>query len=311
MLALAPVLGLSFVLALPAAAPTADPAPAGGERIVALDESAALNLLTLGIEPAITLTSLSSDLFTPIAEALGLETADYSVAAPSMEYLATLQPDRIVALANPFVTSRLADYEAIAPTTVIPVDGAWPEQVGALGAELGREEAAAEIVATVEADLAAVAADLDAAGRAGTSVSVITARGEMVIAATGAGPAGQVLSALGLTRPAAQDAGGEGLPFVPVSLETLADHDADVLALATGSLFDPAPIRESALYPTLSAVTAGSAYEVVAEPWIVGGSAFAAWWVGRDVAQVLLDGAAPATPADAAARWGEFTTTPG
>jgi len=287
------------------AAPTTTE-PVTTERIVALDETAALNLLTLGIEPAIVLTSLSSDMFVPIAESLGLETAPFMIAEPSMEYVAGLSPDRIVALGNPFVTGRLADYQAIAPVTVVPVDGSWEDQVTGLAAEFGVEDRAAALIGAVDTTITDLAAELGASDDAGASISVLTVRGDMTIAATGNSPAGSVLDAVGFTRPAPQVASGTGLPFTPLTLETLGDHDADVLMLAAGSLFSTEVISESPLFPTLAAVASGRVHEVAAEPWIVGGSAFATWWIASDLRATFLDGGQPATADDAPARWQEF-----
>lgn len=201
--------------------------PVSTERIVALDETAALNLLTLGIEPTVVLTSLSSDLFVPIAD---VEAA----------------------------IDELAD---------------------------------------------ALASDDDA----GASISVMTVRGDMTIAATGNSPAGSVLTTLGFTRPAPQAQSGTGLPFTPLTLETLGEHDADVVVLPSGSLFSTDVITSSPLFPTLGAVARDRVYEVAAEPWIVGGSAFAAWWIADDLGQMFLDHELPAAASDAAERWQEFT----
>ena len=116
------------------------------EKIVVHDETAALNMLTIGVRPDITLTSLSSEVFVPIAEELGLETAEFTVAEPNIEFLAALEPDRIIALGNPFVVSRLEVYETIAPTTVIPVEGDWQTQVTVLGEALGVQDEVREVI---------------------------------------------------------------------------------------------------------------------------------------------------------------------
>lgn len=287
-------------------APVSDP-PATAERIVALDETAALSLLTLGIEPTIVLTTLSSEMFVPIAESLALETAPFSVAEPALEYLASLDADRIVAMGNPFVLGRLRDFEAIAPVTLIAVDGTWQDQLSKLADSFGVADRAVHLIGRVEEGLDELTAALAADGAAGSSVSVLTAQGDMVIATTGNSPSGSVLSALGFTRPAAQAEGSKGLPYVPLTLETLDAHDADALILPSGSLFSSAPITSSPLYPTLGAVKHGHVVEVAAEPWIVGGSAFATWWIAADLEAVFVADTTPATAADSAARWNQFT----
>lgn len=281
--------------------------PVSTERIVALDETAALNLLTLGIEPTVVLTSLSSDLFLPIADELGLTIEPFLIAEPSMEFLAGLAPDRIVALGNPFVVGRLGEYQAIAPVTVVPVDGTWQEQVSALAADFDLADRADGLIADVEAAIDELADALASDDDAGASISVMTVRGDMTIAATGNSPAGSVLTTLGFTRPAPQAQSGTGLPFTPLTLETLGEHDADVVVLPSGSLFSTDVITSSPLFPTLGAVARDRVYEVAAEPWIVGGSAFAAWWIADDLGQMFLDHELPAAAADAAERWQEFT----
>ncbi len=278
------------------------------ETVVALDESAALNLISLGIIPDMTLTTLSSELFVPIAESMGLATSDFSIVQPSFEYLVSLKPDRIVALENPFVTNRLDSYTSIAPVVLIPVEASWQAQVAELGSAFDRDDAALEVIARVETKIDEIRDHLNTSGQSDLTVSVMTARGEMAIAATADGPAGAVLEALEIGRPAAQMVQSSELPFVNVPLETMGDHDADIIILGTGAddLFNSEWIRSAAVFPSLSAVAEGAVYDVAAEPWIVGGSAFGAWWIASDIDAIVTDTTTPAPPAKALDRWNAF-----
>jgi iron complex transport system substrate-binding protein len=279
---------------------------AADETLVALDENAALNLLSLGIEPDLVLTSLESATFAVLADELGLETAEFVVAEPSFEYLATLEADRFVALANPFIVERAAEYEAIAPLVTAPLVATWQDQVGSFADAFALPETGASLIASVEGDIAATATEIAAADGGGQTVSLLSARVGTILAAAPESPSASVLAAVGLAQPAAQGgADSGGLPFIPLSGEQLADHDADHLLLGAGEVFDLTPLTSSPLYAALDAVGRGDVDEVVGEIWLVGGSAFAAWWMAEDLRSIVA-GEPAGTATDVVARWSSF-----
>jgi iron complex transport system substrate-binding protein len=278
-----------------------------GRVIVALDEIAALTLLALEVQPDFVLTTLTSEAFAALAPTIDASTIEFSVAEPNFEQLASLEPDIIVGVANPNVTERLVDFEAVAPVVLAPLEATWQEQMGVLATEFDREQQARQVIERIEAEQTRLAADLLAAGLDSTSVSILTARVGTVISVNSSGATGLQLTAVGLQRPSAQSQpGAPGIPFVPVSPEGLSEHDGDVLLVARGEIFDVSALVDSPLYASLGAVQAGSVYEVVADFWVLGGSAFAAQWVLSDLRALLLDGGTAATLDDAADRWSAF-----
>jgi ABC-type Fe3+-hydroxamate transport system substrate-binding protein len=157
-------------------------------------------------------------------------------------------------------------------------------------------------VAERTTDVAAVVA----AEAPGVSVSVLTGRVGAVLAVNASGAVGALLTEVGVTRPDPQQApGAPGIPFVPVAGEQLTAHDADVLLLAVGEVFDVSPITGSPLYPGMGAVAAGAVHDVVGDHWVLGGSGFASWWMLADL-EALVSGNEPATIDDTRAQWTEF-----
>jgi ABC-type Fe3+-hydroxamate transport system substrate-binding protein len=107
-------------------------------------------------------------------------------------------------------------------------------------------------------------------------------------------PAGGVLAALDLPRPAAQRGLTDpGHPFVPVSTERLTEHDADLVLLLTGPTADPGFLRAEPLWQRLGAVQAGRVVEVDALRWATMSCVLGTWWVLDDLAALLLGEGTP------------------
>lgn len=279
--------------------------PADDRRVVALDELTALSLVSIGVTPDVVLTTLDSEAFTAVSDTIDTEVVDFDVAEPSIEQLASFEADLLIGLANPNISNRVADYVAVAPTVLAPLEATWQEQLQVLAAEFDAADRADAVIAAVAGRTTDVAA-LVAADAPGLSVSVMTGRVGAVLAVNASGAVGTLLGEVGVIRPEPQMApGAPGIPFVPVAAEQLTGHDADVLLLAVGEVFDVSPITGSPLYPGLGAVTAGAVHEVVGDHWVLGGSGFASWWMLADL-EALLAGDEPATIDDTRAQWTEF-----
>lgn len=283
-------------------------APTGDDRtIVALDETVAIALLSLGIEPDEVLTTLTSETFAAINVELGISTTEFVIAEPSFEVLAGLAPDLIVSIGSPFVTQSIEQYEQVAPTVVVPIDLSWQEQLRILAAAVDAEDRAEEVIAAVDGLQAATVDAIDGAGASGTSVSLLTVRVGNVLAADGAGSTGALLASLGLDRPETQRAAGpNGVPFIFLSEELVSQQDADVLLLAEAAVFDLEPLVTSPVYDELSAVQNGAVHRVVGDAWMVGGTGFAAFWVLDDVLALFVEGDPVATLDDAGELWDIF-----
>lgn len=278
--------------------------PADVDQVVALDQPAALNALSLEVEPAVVLAGFQAQ---PGADEIlaghDIATEPYSVAQPSLETVAAARPDLILASGHPSTIAAYEQYSAIAPTVVIPFSTDWHDQLAVAAAALHRADEADALAARIDRridDLRDTIArhDLD-----GTTISVIgSIRGDP-FAFPNSGLAGRLLTQLGLARPPAQDievAADRG--FIMFSPERLVDHDADTLITVTGAVYDTAEtITGSPLYPHLDAVDRGDDFRVSGDMWL-GAFPFAAAWIVDDLDHILIHEEQPDTAA-ALDRW--------
>jgi iron complex transport system substrate-binding protein len=273
------------------------------QRIVALDEHAALDVVGLGGAPTTVYGGFRSGVGTDILNGLGFEVEPYALTAPDLEAVAAARPDLILGSGHPGTVSAFGDYSQIAPTVVVPIDASWHEQLDVVAAALDREEEATAFAGALEERITELASELEEAGRTGDSVAVVGGIRGGPFAFPASGLPGRLLADLGLTRPPAEDV---TVPpeqgFVMFSAETLADHDADVIITVDGDVFDTeTTILESPLFASLAAVAEGEVYAVAGDMWLAG-SPFTAAWIVDDLAAILVDGQDP--EADPAARWG-------
>lgn len=242
--------------------------PENPQRIVTTqDQNALLPLLELGIRPVGSAgLPLENGAFrfrrVDAFDTSGIEFIGNYWGEANAETIARLSPDLIVG--DAFGVDYYDLHSQIAPTVLIDVHG-QPLDTALMefAALVGRTEQAA---AFREAYIARVAALRTALGeRADTlSVSVITDgdTGQFYRADTGQA-LGTVMDALDLLRPAAQQ--GES-SFDAFSLETLPDHDADVVLAInfTGDSGDPAfeSFINAPIFSTLAAQRAGQVYVI-------------------------------------------------
>ncbi len=294
----------ALVLAGCAGAPTPQAPARGGDDgrvVLALDDFAALNALSLGIQPDLVLEVFDYATTSAVFDDAGLATQPYGTGL-DLEQVIAAAPDVILGVSIPTTVEVQADLERIAPTTVLDYTATWQEQLDATATALGVPERAAALRQRLDDGVAELSRDLDAAGQAGATVSVLGFL-DGAFSPPVATPAGAVLSDAGLDRPAAQQqSGSPSSPFVTIAEETLPDHAAGVVYLLTGGQYPAASLTDSPLWPQ---VGTGDTFEVSAETWL-GSSAFSVDWITRDVRATLLDGTSPAGDADAPARFREF-----
>ncbi|MGB9752284.1 ABC transporter substrate-binding protein [Roseiflexus castenholzii] len=242
--------------------------PANPQRIVATqDQNALLPLLELGVKPIGSAgLPLESEGFrfrrVDDFDTSGIAFIGNYWGEANAETIARLQPDLIVG--DAYGVDYYDLHSQIAPTVLIDVHGRpLDEALLDFAALVGRSDQAARLR---DAYVARVAALLEALGerKDSLSVSVITAgdAGEFYRADTGQA-LGTVMSDLDLLRPAPQQ--GEGR-FDAFSLETLPDHDADVVLVINfaGDAGDPGfdAFINSPIFQTLAATRAGQTYVI-------------------------------------------------
>lgn len=276
-------------------------------RVVTLDEFAGLAALTIGVTPVHVDAVFGYSTAAAVFDHLGVDTGTAGTDGVDLESVAALRPTDIIGVSIPTTAAAEPDLDEIAPTTVIEYTSTWQEQLTATGAALDEADAAAEVIADVEQAIAELKGDLQAAGKAGTTVSIIGANSGELFALSRTGAVGSLLTQLGLGRPPAQDVDTEPTnPFVPMSPEELGDHDADVVVVLSGGAYPLDEVTGSPLWDTLGAVQNDAVAPVAAEPWF-SPNAYGVNWILDDLRAILLGDGAVGTNADAVARWTALT----
>jgi iron complex transport system substrate-binding protein len=241
--------------------------PTNPQRIVTIqDQNALLPLLELGVKPVGSAGQPLEDggfRFRRVADfdTTGIEFVGNYWGEANAETITLLQPDLIVG--DAFGVDYYDLHSQIAPTVLIDVHGRpLDEALIDFAALVGRSDEAARLRTAYEERIAAL---LDALGerKDRLSISVITAgdAGEFYRADTGQA-LGTVTSDLDLLRPAPQQ--GEGGFVDAFSLETLPQHDADVVLVINFGGEDQDPnftaFVNSPLFTTLAAARAEQTY---------------------------------------------------
>ncbi|MGO2660236.1 MAG: ABC transporter substrate-binding protein [Mycetocola reblochoni] len=287
--------------------------PVEPERIVALDEPSALNLLSIGITPDVVFDSWRTAAPRAVLEAEGIEIASTTSFYPELEEVAAHEPDLIVGTAAEGFTAG-PDYASIAPL----VGGLYNEADGqqiitAYGEYFDRADEAARVSDVLDT-LAQRAADEQDGD--GTSLSVVMsyAQENMPLHMDGANSLHGTIADAGFARPALQDeVPADGSAFggwTVFSPEKLAEQNADVLAVAVAAQYNREGITDMPLYPSLTAVEDGRSLAVDGDLWS-GGAAFSTYWVLRDLVSIASGQDEPGVVGDDGQRWNDFATAIG
>jgi len=262
---------------------------AGGAtgRLVTLDGATAALALLLGPRQVGTASFLAVDpLLHAIEQIQAGPVADVSGAdgGIDVERLAALRPDRLVGFRTAGIEPVLAGLAAL---HTVERTGDHDADCRALAAGMGVD--AGSLLDDVHRRTAELAARLHTGSPPTVSVLSPGLDGQSLYLLGAGTPAGTVVAALDLPRPAAQ----RGLtdpaaPFVPVSAERISEHDADLVLLLTGPTADPAFLRDEPLWQRLGAVRDGRVVEVDAMRWATMSCALGTSWVLDDLAAVLL-----------------------
>lgn len=273
--------------------------PAVPQSIVALDEYAALNALSVGVRPTTVFGGLSSQVGAAVlgAEGIAVTPAPTMITQPDLEAIAAARPDVIVLTSSGTVLdTTYPQLSAIAPTVVLPFEGPWQDPIRTAGAAFGADDRASALVDAVQERIDTLAA------RPGGSLAILASFQGLLYSPAPANPGSALVAAAGLTRPQAElgAASGASASTIPVSAESLGAHDADHVLVLDGSIYDPDAVTSLPTFAALPAVQAGRTARVDGEMWS-GGTALSTWWVLDDL-EALAQGRAPATAADAPAK---------
>ncbi|MGF1653030.1 MAG: ABC transporter substrate-binding protein [Actinomycetales bacterium] len=233
------------------------------------DQNALLPLLELGITPVASAGLVADDGSQSFRRTEGFDTSGIeflgAYGEPNFEAFAAADPDLIVGYE--FDADHYDTWSDIAPTALVQIFGRpLSDALVDFGTLVGREERAAELRGDYEARIAELSAALEPV-RHDLSVSVITSGDPGQFWRADDGQAiGTVMADLDLPRPEPQSTGYFTSQDEPFSVETVADHDADVVLVVDfrGDGQDPGfdALVGSPLYQQLAASEADQAYVV-------------------------------------------------
>ena len=278
--------------------------------VIALDDFAALNLLSLGITADVAYDAFGYATTAALYAEFGVKPKPYG-AALDLEEIAAAKPDVIVGVSLPTTVQQQAGLERLATTAILDYSADWRTALDETAKAVGREERAERIEALIDENSDTLAKDLETAGEAGKPISVIAGSTETFFSPPVGTNLGSLLAGVGLDRPAPQRAEVSATaPFVNISAENLTANDGSALYLMKGRSYPIDKIITSPLYPKLRAVQAKRAFEVSGEMWF-GSSPLSVLWVLDDLRATLLEGGRPSAEDSVGDRLRQLSETTG
>ncbi|MGG6242427.1 iron-siderophore ABC transporter substrate-binding protein [Nodosilinea sp. AN01ver1] len=268
--------------------------PMQPSRVVALDHTAAGNLLSLGVMPV----GVASNLLHQLAERLPDVPRLGQSNQINLEALAALQPDLIIGAASD-LEGTYDKVSAIAPTVAFEMQTTadWQRPFRFHAQVLGLESRAEAVLNQYQQRVEALRNQLGSPPAQVSLVRVMAQSGQISLYLKNCF-GGSILADIGFARPPAQDEGTpEQPPFTKlISREALPEADGDVILLfsfgATPEIAAAAEaeldrLKTDPLWQSLRAVQQNQVYGV-GHYWGAGNSPLAAEWVLDDVEQYLL-----------------------
>lgn len=209
--------------------------PADPQRVVTLSEPTLDGALALGVTPVGSVNGRGqATMPNYLIDLAGGVPAVGTVAQFNFEAIAALRPDLILTYASGGNnTEAVAILQQIAPVYFVGYAGAeWKTTFRNVADALNRTDAAEQLLGEFDAYAGEVAGRLQAAGYADKTFSIVRWQGSNASLILKELPPGMALEAIGLKRPPAQDREGRG-HSEPISLENLADADADYMFFGT------------------------------------------------------------------------------
>lgn len=209
--------------------------PADPQRVVTLSEPTLDGALALGVKPVGSVNgrgqSSMPNYLGDLAD--GIPTVG-TVAQFNYEAIAALKPDLILTYASGGNNEEsVAIMEQIAPVYFVGYAGAdWKTTFRNVANALNKADEGEQLLDEFDANAAEIKDRLYAAGFEDTTFSIVRWQGSNASLILKELPPGMALEAIGLKRPPSQDKEGRG-HSEPISLENLADADADYMFFGT------------------------------------------------------------------------------
>ncbi|MEB3336205.1 MAG: iron-siderophore ABC transporter substrate-binding protein [Leptolyngbyaceae bacterium] len=268
--------------------------PMQPRRVVALDHSAAGNLLSLGVTPI----GVASNLLPELAELIPDVPRLGQGGQINLEALAVLKPDLIIGSTRG-MEGTYDKLSAIAPTVAFEMQttGDWQRPFRFHGQVLGMETQAEAVLEQYQRRVEELSAQVSVPPIQVSLVRVMPLSGQIGLYLKNCF-GGSILTDLGFARPPSQN---EGTPDQPpfakwISRETIPQADGDVIllftfgatpAIAAAAEAELDRLKTDPLWQSLQAVQQNQVYSV-GHYWGAGNSPLAAGWVLDDVEQYLL-----------------------
>ncbi|MEM9516747.1 MAG: ABC transporter substrate-binding protein, partial [Actinomycetota bacterium] len=280
--------------------------PVDPQRVIALDEYAAMNLLAVGIEPMETYTAYSSLVSQDILAERGVELmAQEDSFAVNFEAIAGSDPDVIVVTAESAVVESVEPLQDIAPTVIVPYTAPWRDVITDTGNLFGRTDEAASVIEALEGKLASTS---EAVAANPYSLSILGETFGILFAVSPEAVLSAIVDEVGVDRPPAQaDATSmEGFnSVISLSPELVVDHDADVVTVMSGVFYPEDALLDLPTYQSLPAVQDGRSTIVDGDMWF-GTHPFAIYWILEDLASLAEGVDGIGTIDDAEDRWSAY-----
>ncbi|MEL6986036.1 MAG: hypothetical protein AAFO29_26630, partial [Actinomycetota bacterium] len=140
--------------------------PVTADGIYALDEFMGTLLLTLGVEPVTTAAFFEDPLLAPV-----IEPRSELVTAGGVESVAVTRPNLILGIGHPNLIEIEPELSGVAPVVLPDFTTDWKDQTRLTAQVVGREAEGDAVIAAVEARTAALAAEIEEAGLAGSGAA--------------------------------------------------------------------------------------------------------------------------------------------
>ncbi|MEM9132658.1 MAG: ABC transporter substrate-binding protein [Actinomycetota bacterium] len=266
--------------------------------VYVLDESAAVGLLTLEVEPLAVERFFQDVAVAPVLELTGVNTVDPG----SVEAIAAAEPSLIVGVGHPTFLEARPQHEGVAPVVTPDFTTSWSDQLEVFATATGTTDRAGAVTAAVQARIDTLRADLAAAGFDGGEASIIQTFGSDYYSYGPTTLAGDLLQQLGFTRSEIQT-DTDQFGFVQISPELLAQEtDADVVFAVAGSDSGGVSVLD---HPTVD--VGDTPAGVVLEVWFQN-HALAAWIILDDIEAILLGDGRTTSLDDVADVWTDLLT---
>lgn len=278
--------------------------PATLDRIVALDEYAGLDLLSVGIVPAVVFTPWGSEIGQDLLAEAGSELIPAAPTGVGTEEILAQNPDLVVftSIGDPTIFQQASPAVAVLPFP--GVGTSWQDKLAFVGEALDRSEETDAITANLLTGLEQLQTTL---GTQSLSVSVLIHNSGILASATGDSPSTPLLLAAGFDVPEAQQAAESGLPYGPISEELLATQDADVILVFSEGVYNADAVTGAPTFGSLQ----GDVVLVNGDMWF-GTHSLATFWMLSDLEAIAAgDPSGIALQADASSRLDSYQSLVG